>query len=763
MSEPEEAARTDEPLDFAASQVDALFSDARSYCIGSFGVFTAISVTAWRTHSPLLWTLAAIFGALAGARLRLMHRYRQWRARAYDSRHLRHWQFGYHAGAAVHMGLISLYGLATFLITTAATDRLMAAATVITYMTGIPGRNFASKEGVDVQILCGAVPLTAALISAGGDYWMLILVVLVPFFVALRGLSARLRGIFVEATTRAYDLSLLTHQLDAAVNNMSHGLAMFDRHGRLVMHNERLCALLRLPPSDALNGRHFQDLFSGLNYVTEAHSGDMRDPVRHLPSEPVGLQLSDGLALELTFQGMRSGGFVLLVQDVTERKRAERLIYELAHFDELTGVANRAYLRSLLQDVLARRGRGARFALMFIDLDQFKQVNDTLGHACGDLLLKEVAHRIKLAMPDEAFLARFGGDEFLMFAPVAADEDGLADAHKLLDAISQPFDAAGHEILVGASIGISLYPQHGSEFDELLKAADTALYRAKAQGRGACCLFEESMDDESVRRRQLEHDLSRALKYGEFELFFQPVFSVRERRYTSCEALIRWNHPTRGRVSPGEFIPVAEEMGLIVDIGSWVLAEACRQCASWPTPMAVAVNISALQFRRPDLTDTVKAALAAANLAPNRLILELTESVLLHDIAHTNLTMSLLAAHRVKLALDDFGTGYSSLSYLQKLPFDKVKVDRSFVVDLESNRRTVTMFKSLARLIQDLGLGLVVEGVETLEQWQLISSSPNVDEVQGYLFSRPLPDIELRQLLSTQTPPKELAFLAQVA
>lgn len=763
MSEPERVARADESLDFAASQVDALFSDARSYCIGSFGVLTAISVTASRTHSHLLWSLAAIFGVLAGSRLVLMGRYRRWKAQSHSTGNLRHWQFGYHAGAAVHMSLISIYGLVTFLITTAPADRLMAAAAVITYMTGIPGRNFASKKGVDVQLLCGGLPLTAALIAAGGDYWMLIVFVLLPFFVALRGLAARLRGIFIEATTRAYDLSLLTHRLDAAVSNMSHGLAMFDRHARLVMHNERLCSLLRLPYSDTLNGRHFSELFDALAYVQEAQGGDMCDPIRRPPSEPVNLQTGDGVALELTFQSMQNGGFVLLIQDVTERKRAESLIYELAHFDELTGVANRAYLKTLLQDVLARRGSATCFALMFIDLDQFKQVNDTLGHACGDLLLKEVASRLKVAMPEEAFLARFGGDEFLLFAPVGAADEGLKEAHKLLDAISQPFDASGHEVLVGASIGISLYPQHGSEFDDLLKCADTALYRAKAQGRGACCLFEDSMDDETVRRRQLEHDLSKALKQGEFELFFQPVFSVRERRYTSCEALIRWNHPTRGRVSPGEFIPVAEEMGMIVEIGSWVLNEACRHCASWPPHIAVAVNISALQFRRMDLTEVVKAALAAANLAPNRLILELTESVLLHDIAHTNLTMSLLAAHRVKLALDDFGTGYSSLSYLQKLPFDKVKVDRSFVVDLESNRRTVTMFKSLARLIQDLGLGLVVEGVETLEQWRLISSSPNVDEVQGYLFSRPLPSLELRQLLSTQSPPKELAFLAQVA
>jgi len=460
--------------------------------------------------------------------------------------------------------------------------------------------------------------------------------------------------------------------------------------------------------------------------------------------------LREDRTLELIFEPMEQGGCVVIVEDISERRRAQAKIEHLARYDTLTGLPNRASFASRFERSLASSKTGVSRAVLFVDLDQFKQVNDTLGHPCGDTLLCQVADRLRADIRGSDIIARFGGDEFVVLQTTRSGREGIsALAERIIETLSGVYDVEGHQIAIGASIGIAMAPEDGASADQILKSADIALYRAKADGRGRYCFFEPEMDRKAQARRQLEFDLREAVANDAFELHYQPVIDLQSGRSSGCEALLRWRHPVRGPISPAEFIPVAEEMGLIVEIGARVLRQACLECARWPGDVGVAVNLSPIQFRHGDVESVVEEALRISGLAPERLELEITESVLLQDTSSIRDTLQRLRDMGVGIALDDFGTGYSSLGYLHTFPLNKVKIDRCFLAGIESDTQVATLLRGVARLSAELGMSVVMEGVETPQQLALVSAEKSVSHVQGYLFAAPMPGSDTRRFLLT--------------
>jgi diguanylate cyclase (GGDEF)-like protein/PAS domain S-box-containing protein len=443
---------------------------------------------------------------------------------------------------------------------------------------------------------------------------------------------------------------------------------------------------------------------------------------------------------------------VSVSEDITERKRAEARVERLAHYDALTGLANRTLFKDELEAALQLAAREDQSAAVYcIDLDHFKAVNDTLGHAAGDTLLTLVADRLTQCVRAGDTVARLGGDEFA----IVQRGSGLAEisrelAARVVAALSEPYDINGHHVVIGASIGIALFPIDGRLAGDLLKKADVALYRAKAHGRGAYRVFTPEMDAELQARRSLEVDLRHALTAGEFELHYQPLLDLKTDQVVGCEALIRWNHPTRGLVMPGDFIALTEEIGLIRPIGEWVLRAACTEAATWPEHVTLAVNVSAVQFRDRHLAGTIMSALATSGLAATRLELEITESVLLQDDEANMRVLHQLKLLGCRISLDDFGTGYSSLSYLRRFPFDKIKIDRCFVRDLPDDQGSVAIIQAITHLAASLGMCTTAEGVETLDQLDILERL-GCNQAQGYVIGRPTPASKIRQAFESRS------------
>ena len=433
--------------------------------------------------------------------------------------------------------------------------------------------------------------------------------------------------------------------------------------------------------------------------------------------------------------------------DVTERREAEQRLTHAAHHDSLTGLPNRSLFREKLEEALARARRGRGFALLCLDLDRFKEVNDTLGHPVGDRLLVAAADRLRAELRDIDTLARLGGDEFAVIqSGVLTPREAETLARRLIETLSAPFDIDGQQIVVGVSIGVALAPQDSGEAESLLSAADMALYRAKSDGRGVYRYFEPAMNLRMQTRRELELDLRRALAERQFEIFYQPIMDVDSLRVKTFEALLRWRHPTRGLLTPDYFIPLAEEIGLIVPIGDWVLRRACGDAARWPEEVGLAVNFSPVQFQSRQLLEQIASALRDSGLAPRRLEVEITENVLIRDKEATLGALHGLKALGVRVAMDDFGAGYSSLSYLQSFPFDKVKIDRSFTCELDQSRKSNAIVKAVASLCDGLDMAVVAEGVETEGQFEALQRE-GCSQAQGFLFSRPVAARELPALL----------------
>ncbi len=546
------------------------------------------------------------------------------------------------------------------------------------------------------------------------------------------------------------DLHVQNARFDAALNNMSQGLCMGAADATLVVCNDRFRELfgLRQP---APPGTPVEELYDRIAELGEFSPASVRRLLARHTDLIVGdrsakiLHEGEGRSLALTHEPMPGGGWVTTYEDTTEQRAAEARISFMAKHDGLTGLPNRLLFRDRLSDAITRlRTSLSHLAVLCLDLDRFKQINDSLGHPAGDLLLRIVAARLRGCTAADDVVARLGGDEFVVFCTA---RDGAvataAIAQRIIEALRAPYDLDGHRAVISASIGIIETTDPTANSDLLLKNADLALYKAKAEGRATFRFFEAAMETELLQRRSIEMDLGAALETNAFEVHYQPVFGLPSRALVGFEALLRWRHPERGPISPAEFIPIAEDTGLIEQIGAWVLTEACTEAASWPEPKKIAVNLSAVQFTA-DLVGTVTRALQTSGLPPERLELEITETILLCDNDRVLTAMQRLKDLGVRTALDDFGTGYSALSYLRMFPFDKIKIDRAFVRDISEREDSRAIVASIVQLAAALGMTTTAEGVETAAQAAALREA-GCDELQGFFFARPQPADQLHQ------------------
>jgi diguanylate cyclase (GGDEF)-like protein len=572
--------------------------------------------------------------------------------------------------------------------------------------------------------------------------------------------SARLKKQYELGKAQEETLRIRNLQFDTAINNMSQGLCLFDAAQRLIVCNARYIEMYDLPRHRVGPGTTLAEIVD-MRFAAGSYPAMSREDYLHwrtkvaVSAEPTDsiVELHNGRTFKIRHRPMPDFGWVATHEDITEQRRSEVKIEYMAHHDALTDLANRVLLDERLERALVQIARGGMLAVHHLDLDQFKAVNDTFGHHTGDKLLKIVAERLRGLVRDSDTIARMGGDEFVIVqVPIADPADATSLAQRMINRMSEPYQIDGHQAVVGASVGIAVGPGDGRSPDKLLRNADLALYRAKGDGRGTFRFFETAMDLQMQARRIMEQDLRKALPAGEFELYYQPVVNLARNEISGCEALIRWNHPQQGMVAPATFIPLAEEIGFIVPIGEWVIRQACNTAARWPSDLHIAVNISAVQFRNPGLMQVIVGALAASGLDPTRLEIEITETVLLQNKEATLAVLHQLRALGIRIALDDFGTGYSSLTYLQCFPFDKIKIDRSFVKDITENSGSLNIVRAVAALASGMGMTATAEGVETAEQRDKIASE-GCTEMQGYLFSRPLPVSEIeRRFLSGRKP-----------
>jgi diguanylate cyclase (GGDEF)-like protein/PAS domain S-box-containing protein len=552
---------------------------------------------------------------------------------------------------------------------------------------------------------------------------------------------------------QAAELARINLRFDTALGHMTQGLSMFDEHKRLVVWNKRFAELYDVPEKFLKVGTLYEDIiadrFARGVLKASTNPATVKAKVAELSALATNShrvdELADGRFLLLSRQPMEGGGWLAIMEDITERKRAEAEIVHLARHDVLTGLANRAQFNEKLEEAGKRLKRGgAAVTVMMLDLDRFKAVNDMFGHPAGDQLLVEVGRRLKSALRETDLLARLGGDEFAIIQEggPSQHEGAIALALRIVNAISEPFDLNGFEASVGTSIGIAMAPEHGTEPEELLKRADMALYDAKANGRNDYRIFDPGMIDTATSQQSAESELRDAIAHGQFELHYQPVVDIATRLIAGVEALVRWRHPVKGLIAPDQFIPLAESTGLIVPIGEWIMQRACTDAAAWPAHIKLAINISAVQFKKGNLFDVILCALVESGLAPDRLELEITETSLLENQEAHLVTIRQLKNLGISLALDDFGTGYSSVTYLTNFPFDKIKIDRAFTRGVLDRRDCAAVVSSVLALAQGLGTITTAEGVETEQQFEFMRQA-GVDLAQGFLFSRPVPASQL--------------------
>jgi diguanylate cyclase (GGDEF)-like protein len=747
-----------------AALVDSLFQDPGPMFAGALCAAVAATMTAIKTGDAWLWPCVALLVVTGAVRALDTRQYLQHKSSLTPGGVAR-WEIRYQIGAMLYAGALGLWCVVALLGSNDAVAHLICISVTLCYVAAGGGRTYGRPWIFHVQMLLACGPLTLILVSYGNPYYVGLGLFNVVFFLALKHISTSLQKIYVRALIAREREAALASQFDTALNNMPHGLCMFRADGQLAVVNHRFTEMMNLSEDLVHRGVGAPDIVSacvvagsissasGKMILAEIQNSQARDIVTTDPD------LARGRALSWTFQPMAGGGAVVLLEDITERRNAEARISHLARYDELTALPNRVNFRDEIERLLAVPHDAEQLsALLFVDLDQFKQVNDTLGHPCGDQLLCAVAERLRAMLRPEDFVARFGGDEFVVFQQnINSNEEAASLARRIVDHLSERYKIDNHLVEIGASVGIAMTSPEGITADTLLKNADMALYRAKADGRGTFCFFREEMAQTVEARRTLELDLRKALANEEFELFYQPLVNLKSGRIATCEALLRWNHPVRGTVSPVDIIPVAEDMGLIVDLGRWIMRKACMECMKWPEGVSVAVNFSPQQFHQRDVLSEVRYALEVSGLPANRLEIEITESSLLRNTQLTHDVLSQLNAIGVRISLDDFGTGYSSLSYLHNFPLQKVKIDRSFLEGIDTDR-PLTLLRGVARLSADLGMLVVVEGIETNEQLELISADGTVTEAQGYLFSRPVPAVRVRQLLNAshgRRPPDE--------
>jgi diguanylate cyclase (GGDEF)-like protein len=732
--------------------VDSLLVDIRGLILSAIATVAAAVVAAIAARSVGLWICAILMILTCVVRWRIMKRHAESRPSP-NIQVARRREFAFLAGAVSFMGLMAIWTFVAFCVTEDPFPRFLTATITISYAFGMWTRSFAIDRGTNAQIIVAFVPLSAAMVVAGGWYPAMIFVAFIPLFLFIKSSSSRFKENYLAEVAAKNQVATLAARLDTALNNMAQGLCMVDAAGRLTLTNKQFLRIFRLGEENAPVGTDLRSILRRLvrqGVIGRAEAGKL---VTRLFRERKGelavpLDTRDERALEISVQRLGDGGSVLVVQDVTERRAAEAAIYRMAWYDPVTGLPNRRrFEKALAKALLAARDDPRNAAILLFDLDGFKEVNDSLGHARGDKLLSRVGERMRGALGDLDVVARWGGDEFaVLLAPRPQAQEATLLTERIIAEMSRPFPIDGYEIQIGASAGIAPIDRDVANLETLVANADLALYAAKAEGRNRFRVFEPQFGIHAERRRTLEVDLKAAIANETIEVHYQPINCVETRKIIGCEALVRWTHPSRGRISPVEFIPIAEDLGLMDALGRSILRRACRDCASWPEPNFVAVNLSPLQVRGGRALAAISEALESSGLPPHRLEVEITESTILHDLPSTRQMLRSIRELGVRIALDDFGTGYSSLSYLHTFPLDKIKIDRSFTMAIGADQRASIVIASVAGMCKMLGMNVLIEGVETEDQMQFVENLGSVAEVQGFLFSPAIPEFQIRAM-----------------
>ena len=728
--------------------VRSLYEDAKSLFLGIVCMVIAPLVLYWKIDDPLQLIFCAMFMFLGIARLLLAQYFNASTDDQTSVADLQRWERHYLVISCAYVGLIGCWFMACVISTNDQFAHMLSLCLSLSFMIGIIGRNFGSGIVVNGQVALISFLITAALIYTASYYHILLAAFLLPFFMSMRIMAMRIRNILVSSEINSLQNETIAKRFNIALDNMMHGIAMFDADGKIVVANERFGELAGLSDWDFV-GSDLSLLDASLDKGSFGKKLAMhiKSYMKTKRSGRFTFQNREKRTIEADFNSMVEGGVVVLA-DISERVESEKVIRDLANFDPLTNLPNRRYFVGQLREMLGEGEPANPCAMFFIDLDKFKQVNDTLGHSFGDKLLNIAARRLDQLVDQDGAICRFGGDEFVILLPgMSQREEISAFAERVIEEMGRPSVISGNTISVGASVGIATAPADGNTAEELLKFADSALYDAKGTGCGTFSYYTEQLGESLKQRRRLETDLRTAIENGEIDLHFQPLVNLQLGKITTCEALARWTHPELGPISPGVFITLAEEIGYITQLGEFVLKRAMEECARWPRSVRVAVNVSSVQFERTDICSLVTDLLKETGLPAERLEVEVTETVMLNNIQDATTTLHKLAALGVRISLDDFGTGFSSLSYLHNMPFDKVKIDRSFIKHGLAEERSLVLLKGIVDLIKRLGLSVVLEGIETEDQMRVLSKNVEVNELQGFLFSRPLPAKDIKTLL----------------
>jgi diguanylate cyclase (GGDEF)-like protein len=751
--------KNDIPVDVYIPFVETLFRDGLTLSIGFIAQTLLVVLVYWKTRDPAYLAVTVGFLTVAFLRLRNIRKYRNaptpksWdEARRRENDYILYGSMhGFMLGAFCFVGIYLAYdGFA----------EIAAVCVTLASATAIAGRNYGSPRMVMIFIATMTWPISLGFILRGDPYHFILGLLSVPFLFAIKRFADLVREVLFAALSEEKKANRLAQRFNRALNTMSHGLVMLGPDGRVAVANAEAAHLMSLQSPDALLGRSIHGLLmrgvaGGMLAPKDCRyiEAQLTRALREGRDRKVLVSLANGQHYEFSArEGSQELG-VITFEDVTARVEAEDKIRFMARYDNLTGLPNRAYFHELVGEAMASGDRGRLCGLAVLDLDDFKSVNDTLGHPIGDGLIYAVAERLTAVARQGITVSRFGGDEFMVFFDRIDDESHLtAEIDDIFAALQGEVDVAGHGLRIQASGGAVLARVDTSDVDAMIVKADLALYKAKELGKNGWRLFEAMMDAAFRSRQLMKADLRSAVESKGLRVVYQPIVAMSTMRIASCEALCRWDHPDLGPVSPAIFIPLAEEMGIISDISTFVLHAACAECAKWPEHTSVSVNLSAKDFRNRDVIQKVRDALASSGLAAGRLEIEVTETALLDDKSLTRQYIEELKHLGVRIALDDFGTGYSSLSYLHKLPLDKIKIDRSFMMDVTQNHRSLELLKGIVNLSRPLGLSVTVEGVETFEQLKILAVEVKPDLVQGFLFGSALSASGIETMSTTVWP-----------
>ncbi len=734
------------PADVRLSFLRALYGNRTTLWFGLLAHVVACVVIYVKTDDWRYLMFAGVFAIVAVGRIFDMHKFDQARQQPLSHADLDRWETRYLIGAsAVCLTLGMLCFFSSFVLRDSFAE-LASLTVLLASVVSIVGRNYASAKAVILMSACTLLPVLAGLILAGTPFHVIIGLLLIPYFLSNIQMANGLREFLFAAVMGKRRLSIVAGRFDAALNNMPQGLLMFDSQQRIAVINNKAKAMLQIAEHTKLHGRKLDVLLrycakKGLFPQTDLKSVHVRMQDLLIGKRARDIfQLSNQRYIECIGNQTLNEGAVLMFEDVTQRVEAEARIQHMARYDGLTGLPNRNYFETMVRSLRPHQKKGTQVALIVIDINHFKHVNDTLGHHTGDVLLRLFAERLNSLDPQRFVASRFGGDEFVVFVFNLRGEADIAGVMDHIMAVATGvYDLDGDQVQIDISAGVAIENVERSDVGSMHINADLALYEAKSTEEKSWSVFVDAMDTKYRGRQKLKADLRLAINHGEIKVVYQPIVSAQSLRVVACEALARWEHPELGFVPPAEFIPLAEEMGIITDITRFMLEQACADCLSWGDRIGVSVNLSAIDLKSNDMARDIANALQKSGLPAHRLEVEVTESAIISDRNKTSMVLQRLKNAGINIALDDFGTGYSSLSYLNTLPLTKVKVDRSFVRDITTDRRSLMLLRGVTQLSHELGLGVTVEGVETEEQLALIRVAAGADLVQGYLLGMPVP------------------------